>query len=218
MSRTRSRAALWTAAACALLALPALAEPDPAGEVAARAAKDLARAESYRVNATVRGGKASSADHTLVATTVDESYAAEVTGKLCALTSPCQAFRLRADAAKGAVREGTRWMAILATDAGRKSARLFPGPEAVLARALRWKQKAAWVAPTAPLPGAPAGGQVQAGGDEEQEPAGTRTGGKDAPAEAPAAPVSHHIRIEAPAQVAVETFIEITNSGCFAEG
>jgi hypothetical protein len=181
--------------------------------------KQLAQEQSYRFTASVRGGKAKGDDHPLVDVTVDQAYTADVTGKLCALTTPCQAFRLRADAGKGAVREGTRWMAILATDDGRKAARLCPGPEATLARALRWKQKAEWVAPAgAPQPSAPAEEGALEEGGQEQPSAGTREGGKGGPAEAPSQPTPHHIRIEGPAQVAVEVFTEITNSGCFSAG
>jgi hypothetical protein len=195
-----------------LLCGPALAnDPEPAKKAVERVARAFARLDGYAVTATVRGGEARGAEHTLGALVVDERYDAQVSGRLCKVGDARghEAFRLRAGEG-GAIADGARWMSILATDEGRLLERVFARPEALLAECVKLKRGARWVQPEQVAPSfVPV--------DDDEPTTGTRERDEDATAEVEA-PASNHVRIVAAGQVAVERFTQLVASGCFGGG
>lgn len=208
-----------------LLAAPALAgpesKPEDEGKALQRIVRTFGKLKGYAVDVHVEGGQAEGAEHRITKPTVNTTYAAEVHGPVCRVVAP-QALRPRAGEG-GAIANGTRWVAMLSTDDGRKLERLFPRPEVVLAEVLRMKGTARWVDPPAGAqqPAPPEAPAADADEDEDGTPApadGTQERGDDEAGEASQAPASNHLRVTAPPTVALEHFIRIQNSGCFAEG
>lgn len=218
---------LAAAGVALLLTVPALADPGPVqeseGKAIQRVVRSFSKLRGYAVTAQVEGGMAQGPDHRLTSYTVNTTYTALVHGAVCKVESPKPAFRPRLGQA-GAIQDGTRWMAMLATEDGRLMERLFPRPEAVLAECVRLKKVARWVQPTGQAdttsPPPSEGSALDADDDEEDGAAGTQTRDDDQDDEGleSQAPPSHHIRIEGPPTVALEHFIRIQNSGCFSEG
>lgn len=215
------RIVVGAALALVALAAPGVAKPKAPkpGKVLKDAAKELRKLKSYRVDFQVLGGTASSAEHTLTDTRVNQSWNAKVLGKVDSLNGE-QGFRLRRGGDNGAILEGSNWKAMLATEKGRLISRLFERPEAALMKAYKHRKRAKWVTPkdgAQPQASAPA---PKAGDAEEDE--GTRTK-KDDKESGPGSavesgPVSHVIRVEAPPVEAVTHFNRIITSGCFSEG
>jgi len=211
------------ALAAAGLASPALANPpdqERESKVIRRVLKDFGKLRGYRVDFSAEGGVAQGADHRLVDRTVAESYRADVLGRIARIQSPA-AFRSRTDANEGAVEGNGRWMAMLATDDGRLLARLFEAPEKVLAEVNRFKRHAEWVPPEED--GAPSERLTftsRSDDDEDDARGGTRErdDDRDSSGRDEDGPISHHLRVPGPVEVALDRFITITNSGCFSEG
>ncbi|MCA8924993.1 MAG: hypothetical protein KDD82_24500 [Planctomycetes bacterium] len=204
----------WIWLGCALIAGggTALAAPKPesAAKALVRGAKQLAQLKSYRIEFSVSGGLAKGADHALVETRVNESWTGAVRGKVVQLNQG-EGFRLRRGEFEGAIQDGLQWKALLATDKGRLLGRLFKDPEATLARALRSKRRATWLAPVA---GASADGAPAQAETED----GTRSGSRGASSELDEGPLPTVLEVEGPAIEAIQHFEQIVSSGCFAEG
>lgn len=205
----------------------ALAKPEKQEKPASalkRAQNELRKLKGYRVDFQVQGGTAKGPEHAFQDMRVNQTWSAQVLGKVDNLNGGV-AFRLRPGAEDGAIQEGGRWKAMLATEQGRLIARLFKGPELQLAEALKHSRRAEWLDP------APEAGKAGQAPDAESESdaesdAGsgpketkTRSGDDTGPGSKVAdGPLSHVIRIEGPAQEAVTNFNRIVSSGCFSEG
>lgn len=205
--------------ACGSLALAKPKQEKP-GKALKRVFKELRKLKSYRVDFSVQGGTATGKDHTFQDTRVNQTWTAQVRGKVDNLNGGA-AFRLRPGGKSGAIQEGGNWKALLATDQGRLIERLFKRPEIALAEALRHSKRGKWLEPAAPEGGQQAAQPKQA--DEPQaEGEGTKSR-KDTKKDGSGSvneslPLSHVIRVEAPAQEAVKHFNRIIASGCFSEG
>ncbi|MBX3470979.1 MAG: hypothetical protein KF878_29275 [Planctomycetes bacterium] len=200
-----------------LIALPGLAAAqEPEAKAVQRVVRNFGKLRGYAVTAEVEGGQARGADHRITNHTVNTTYSALVLGTVCRVDAPRRAFRPRAGQG-GAVEDGVRWCAMLATDDGRRMERLFTRPEAILAECLRLKGAARWVTGTTPAPAAEVA--LSQRDDDDDQPRGTKTRDKDDdPGQAPPAPASNHLRIVGPQTLALEHFTRIQNSGCFTEG
>lgn len=203
---------VWIAGALALAGTAALAgpnKPEKASKALVRGAKQIAKLKSYTVDFSVSGGLAKGADHALIEQRVNESWTAQVRGKVAQLNSG-EAFRLRRTDLKGAIKQSLNWKALLATDKGRLIGRLFKDPEVTLASAARSKKRARWLAPE--------GGDepTAAPGDEPTE--GTRAQGSGSGTEASDGPLPTVLVVEGPAIEAIRHFEQIVSSGCFSEG
>lgn len=219
----------WTALAIGLALASgslALAKPDkPAKQekpatALKRGFKELRKLKSYRVDFQVQGGTAQGPAHAPKDTRVNQSWSAQVRGKVDNLNGGV-AFRLRPGADNGAIQAGGQWKALLATDQGRLISRLFQGPELALADALKSSRRALWVepAPEAERPSAPAGAGVRGAPSGSGQETQTREEGQSSSAsEAQEGPRSHVIRIEGQPVEAVTNFNRIVTSGCFSEG
>lgn len=206
---------------CLTLACGSLAGAKPdqekPGKALKRVSKELRKLKSYRVDFSVLGGTATGAKHTFTDTRVNQTWSAQVRGKVDNLNGG-NAFRLRPGGKGGAIQEGGNWKALLATDQGRLIERLFKRPEIALNEALRYSKRGKWLAPE----GGASAPKAQAKADEAQaEGEGTksRDDKKDGPGSVKESlPLSHVIVVEAPAQEAVKHFNRIIASGCFSEG
>lgn len=203
-----------------LVAAPADAKPESPGVALKRVVKQLKKLKSYRVNAHVKGGQAEGEKHTVPSPKVNENFNCVVKGKVAEINR--KAFRWRFKGANGAIKKGRNWKAMLATEEGRLIGRLFLRPEEHLANALKYKKKAKWLAgqktsakDTGNLFEEEEGAQAE-GAKGTRERKGTK---KKSKARKPKFEItSNVIRVEAPAELAVQNFNTIVNSGCFSEG
>ncbi len=200
----------------------AVAKPDQEkpGKALKRVYKELKKLKSYRVDFSVQGGTATGKEHTFQDTRVNQTWSALVRGKVDNLNGGV-AFRLRPGGKGGAIQEGGNWKALLATDQGRLIERLFKRPEIALGEALRHSKRGKWLAPEGKAPGSPAAQpkaaeEAEAEGEGTQSREDTKKDGSGSVKES--LPLSHVIRVEAPAQEAVKHFNRIIASGCFSEG
>lgn len=194
----------------------AMAKPDQEKprKTLKRVYKELRKLRSYRVDFSVQGGTATGKEHTFQDTRVNQSWSAQVLGKVDNLNGGV-AFRLRPGGKGGAIQEGGNWKALLATDQGRLIERLFKRPEIALGEALRHSKRAKWILPEQ---GAQPVGRPEAGSEAEGEGTQSRKDAKGEGSESESLPRAHVIRVEAPAQEAVKHFNRIIASGCFSEG
>jgi hypothetical protein len=205
--------------ACGSLAVAKPKQEKP-GKALKRVYKELKKLKSYRVDFSVLGGTAKGKDHTFTDTRVNQTWSANVRGKVDNLNGGV-AFRLRPGGKGGAIQEGGNWKALLATDQGRLIERLFKRPEIALGEALRHSKRGKWLKPEAPEGGQQAAqpkaaDEPKADADGTQSREDTKKDGSGSVKES--LPLSHVIRIEAPAQEAVKHFNRIIASGCFSEG
>lgn len=219
---TRTIAALCAGlVVCALS--PAEAKPESPSKALKRGVKKLQKLKSYRVTANVRGGQAEGPKHNVPSPKVNQTFECTVKGKVAEIDK--KAFRWRFRGADGAIKSGSNWKSLLATDEGRLIGRLFLRPEEHLANALKYRKKAAWVAgKLAPKAKAQAGGGLQfeeEGDAKDKKDAGTRTRKAKTTTKSKAKAqeiTSNVVHVEAPASLAVEQFNTIVGSGCFSEG
>lgn len=219
MIKTRTIAAgVCLTLACGSLAVAKDKQEKPA-KALKRVYKELKKLKSYRVDFSVQGGTATGKEHTFQDTRVNQTWSALVRGKVDNLNGGV-AFRLRPGGKGGAIQEGGNWKALLATDQGRLIERLFKRPEVALGEALRHSKRGKWLAPEGAAPGQQ-GAQPQAADEAQPDADGTQS--REETKEGSGSvkeslPLSHVIRVEAPAQEAVKHFNRIIASGCFSEG
>ncbi|MBL4844580.1 MAG: hypothetical protein JKY65_03560 [Planctomycetes bacterium] len=204
---------------CLTLACGSLAvakDQEKPGKALKRGFKELRKLKSYRVDFSVQGGTAVGATHTFKNTVVNETWSANVRGKVDNLNGGV-AFRLRPGGKGGAIQDSGNWKALLATDKGRLIERLFKRPEIALREALRHSKRGKWLAPegSASSP-APRVAEKKAEADDAGTQSRDENTGPGSVNESVA--LSHVMVIEAPAQEAVKHFNRIIASGCFSEG
>lgn len=220
----------------------ASAQPEPKTEPAQRAvvrvAKAFTKLESYAVTFEVKGGMGDPKTGQITAASVAETFLGRVVGQLSRIEGGADAYRPRAGVQPGAIREGTTWKGVMATETGRKLDRLFTRPEAVLVEVAKNKATARWVLPTeageggatpsAPPPAAELASLEEDDGDDaEADPKAkgkgtTRARGEradDAATDwASLAPAgSHHLRVTGSATTALTFFNQASNT-CFGGG
>lgn len=237
----------WVVPAVGLaLLLPlatASASPEPKTESPQKAIVRVARAftklESYAVTFEVKGGMGDPKTGQITAASVAETFQGRVVGQLSKIEGGADAYRPRAGVQPGAIREGSIWKGVMATETGRKLDRLFTRPEAVLIEVAKNKATARWVLPTepgerggaasaAPPPAAPQFTSEEEESDAEAEPkargkGATRARGEradddaavDWASQAPAG--SHHLRVTGSATTALTFFNQASNT-CFGGG
>ena len=202
--------------ACGSLAGAKDTAQETPGKALKRGYKELKKLKSYRVDFSVQGGTAVSAKHTFQSTVVNETWSAQVRGRVDNLNGGV-AFRLRPGGKGGAIQESGSWKALLATDKGRLLERLFTRPEVALGEALRHSKRGQWLAPqggaSAPQPQA---AEKKADADKDGTQSRDEDTGPGSVKET--LPLSHVIVVEAPATEAITHFNRIIASGCFSEG
>lgn len=204
------------AAATVARAGPAESLPSPARRLK-EATKNLVRAKSYEVGASIRGGISKNAEHRIEELTVRQSYSAQVYQHVMHVPA-LKAYRTP----KAGVRQYQGyWRNILSDRNGVLCERLFPFPEVLLTRALRHSSRAEWLVEEKQEDGASAASTEDDADSEARTPEDSRRGrtvvgthkdgesGRKDP---------RFIRVDTPVKEALQHVIEVENSGCLSGG
>ncbi len=194
----------------------ALADKPPSPQTALkRAARELARLDGFEVAVSAQGGTAASPDKIRCdKTLVRRTYRMRVRRPLARIDSP-EAFWVYGRF-KGALRlkNGSRWVKILADPKGKEVPHLARAVETVLAEAARHARRhGRWLDEGEDT-------QRWRAADEERKEAGhtnARNGGDDAE-RVGAATLPTTLRVIGPWQLAERLIVEVQNSGCLSGG
>jgi len=213
----------------------ASANPEPKTEnpqrAVVRVAKAFTKLESYAVTYEVKGGMGDPKTGQITAASVAETFQGRVVGQLARIEGGADAYRPRAGVQPGAIREGSMWKGVMATETGRKLDRLFTRPEQVLIEVAKNKATARWIPPTgegagasSPPPAPEFTSEEEDQGDEDPKAKGkTRARGADREEAAAvdwasqAPNGSHHLRVTGSATTALTFFNQASNT-CFGGG
>jgi hypothetical protein len=189
--------------------------PSPSKQLKSAYTK-INRAKSYRVSASIVGGVSDNEQHKMNQRTVAESYEAEVYRKVMHVTN-LKAYRTPK---KGTLLAEGVWKNLLADRDGKKCDRLFPFPEVLLVRALRYARAAKWVKDPDADPEEEKDKPDKPARGEDEEEVGESSGRTEVAgtAEDEDGDLPRYIRVDTPVKEALTHVLEVESSGCLSGG